>query len=190
MHGTRARQSGPRRPAHGAPAAAVPEQLAHVRDADGRRVLRSEGEGGKRDGGAGVVGFLADQAVGQDAEVLDAFADVEDQPGGGGEVGGGEDRDVRGGRGRLVGERGDVEGERGGGQAREDDAADAGWFSRRLTFWWFGRIRGGEGDVTVEGFAVDFFVALVLADEVMEILLWVPFGPDLVLFVNEVSRTL
>ena len=43
---------------------------------------------------------------------------------------------------------------------------------------------------TVEGFAVDFFVAIVLGDEVVEFLLWVPFCAYLVFFVDEVSRVL
>lgn len=44
----------------------------------------------------GGEGDLPDGAVGEDAEVLDGFAEVEDQPRGGAEVGGVEDRDVRG----------------------------------------------------------------------------------------------
>lgn len=104
---------------------AVPDQLARIREdqADGLvvdGVLQALYE---LDCGAVVDGFLADEAVGEDAEVLHGFADEEDDAFGGAEGGGGEDGDVReaggGGEGEAEG------GEAGGGEAGEDDVADA-----------------------------------------------------------------
>lgn len=46
----------------------------------------------------------ADDAVGEDAEVLVAFAEVDEDAFAGGEGGGGEDGDVGGGLGRVKGE--------------------------------------------------------------------------------------
>lgn len=87
-------------------AAAVPDQLAAVCDYDAGVAgffVVGGGRGGGGVQGVGEVeaaacgeGDLADGAVGEDTEVLDGFAEVEDQPGGGAEVGGGQDGDVRG----------------------------------------------------------------------------------------------
>lgn len=90
----------------GALAAAVPDQLAHIRNNQGNGVvvdgvLEALDE---FDGGAGGEGFLADEAVGEDAEVLHGFAKEDDDAFGRDEVGGCEDGDVRGGGGGAEGE--------------------------------------------------------------------------------------
>jgi len=90
----------------GAGAAAVPDQLPAVCD-DNTGVgvftvlIRIGGVSGGGVHGVGEVeagpcgeGDLPDGAVGEDAEVLDGLAEVEDQAGGGAEVRGGEDGDV------------------------------------------------------------------------------------------------
>ena len=106
-------------------AATVPDQLAHVRNHQTDGVVVDGGLEGvdEVDGGARGDGFLADEAVGEDAEVLGGFAEEDDDSFGGGEVGGCEDGDVWGGGGGGEREAEDAEG--GAGEAGEDGLADA-----------------------------------------------------------------
>ena len=110
---------------HSTFAATMPDQLAHVREDDADRIIVDgclEGQY-ELDSGAGGDCLLADDAVGEDAEVLDGFAEEDYRALGGGEIGGGEDGDVRfggGGANREAENR-----ETTGGEAREDNFADA-----------------------------------------------------------------
>lgn len=109
----------------GARAAAVPEQLAHVGEDQAEGVVIDGGlqEAQEGDGGAGGEGLLSDEAVGEDGEVLDGFAEVDDDAFGGREVVGREDGDVWVCGVAAGGEAEDAEAV--AGEAGEDGFADA-----------------------------------------------------------------
>ena len=89
-----ARKCAPAHARYGTTAAAVPNQLAHVRNDDTWIVFGGLDRGYEVDGAAGGVGYLTDRTIGEDAEVLVLFTKEEDGAGGAGEVFRSEDRDI------------------------------------------------------------------------------------------------
>ena len=140
------RERVPRRHRHGHFPAAVPDQLAQIGDHDGCFGALGTRLGGfdEVDDRAGIEVFLAESAVGEDAEVLNVAAEEEDDAGCGAEIAGHKNRDVR-----LIWS----------GGLRESDGSQA-------------QICVAEGefpaDADVEGFAVGFEDAFVFADVEVE----------------------
>lgn len=104
-----ARKCAPARARYGTAAAAVPDQLARVRDDDAWIVLGGLNRGYEVESAARGVGYLTDYTVGEDAEVLVLFTEEEDGAGGGEEVCRGENWDMGIGGGGRKGKAGEAE---------------------------------------------------------------------------------
>lgn len=93
-HSTLARKRAPAHARYGTAAAAVPDQLAQVGDYDTWIILGRFHRPYEVQSAARGVRFLPDDTVGEDAKVLAFFTEEEDGAGRGGEVFGGENRNM------------------------------------------------------------------------------------------------
>lgn len=189
VHGTRHRHAVALHGRQPAAPLGPPPQLAGVGEhhggrawVRGRALLRLERVEEAQHRTARDAAGPADHAVREHAERLRGLAEEEDHAAGGREVGGGEDWDVRfGGRGT------DGEGDGGevvfGGQAGVDFFDDG--FCGVVS--WDGWEVWGGGRVTVEGEAVALVPAVVFGQEVLEVVVRVVDGADLVDLVDEVA---